>query len=150
MSEIANEIEALLFLYAKELTPKAIAKLLNRKEKEINKGIVELKRRYAKREGAIMLRKMGKSFSLNVKPEYAEKLKEVIKKSELSPKELKILALVKKYNGILKAKIVKALGNWVYETIAGLKKKGFIIEKKAGRSYRLALTEKFKDYFGEI
>ncbi len=150
MSETANEIEALLFLYAKELTPKTIAKLLGKSEEEVGKGLVELKKRYSKSKGSIILRKIGKSYSLNVKQEYAEKLKNVIKKSELSPKELKVLAVIKKYNGILKAKLVKALGSWVYETIKELKERGFIIEKKAGRSSRLALTEKFKDYFGEI
>ena len=147
--ELANEIEALLFLSAKEFTPAKIAKLLGRKEEEVNKAIIELKRRYAKREGSLTLRKIGKSYSLNIKPEYSEKLKNIIKRSELSSKELKVLGAIKKYDGILKSKLVKALGSWVYESVAELKKKGFIVEKKAGRSSRLKLTERFKDYFGE-
>ena len=150
MKEVVNEIEALLFLYAKELTPKAIAKMLRREEKEVMEGLLELRKRYEKRDGSLILRKIGKAYSLNVKQEYSDKLKDVIKKTELTSKELKILALVKKYNGILKSKLVKSLGSWVYDSVASLKDKGFIIEKKAGRSSRLALTEKFKDYFGEV
>ncbi len=150
MDETEKEIEALLFLYAKELTIPAISKLLHKSEAEVSKAIHSLMKKYEKRDSSLMIRKIGKSFSINVKPQYSEKLKEIIKRAELSRKELKVLALVKKYNGILKSKVVKALGTWVYETISNLKKKGFITEKKVGRTSRLALTERFKDYFGEI
>ena len=147
LEELKREVEALLFLYAKELTPKRIAKLLNKREEDVRKAVEQLMEEYKQRDSSLVVRKAGKSYSLTVKQAYAERLREIIKRKELSNKALKVLALIKKYNGILKSKLSKALGSWVYEAIAELKEKGFVKEYKVGRSSRLSLTEKFKEYF---
>lgn len=146
---LEEEIEALLFLYAKEMRSSQIAKILGKSEKEVKHALSKLNQRYAAKKGAIILRKSDDIYSLNVKQEYAEMLKDVIKRKELSQKAVKVLGVIKKYNGILKSKLVKVLGSTTYEAIAELREKGFVKEQKVGNSSRLTLTEKFKDYFGE-
>ena len=148
--KVANRIEALLFLTSREFTPKALAKLLKESEALINLSLAELRKRHEGEKSSLVLRKIGKSFSLTVKPSYAEEFKEIVKRAELSNSELRVLAALKAKPSLLKSQLARALGSWVYEAIKSLKEKGFVKEQKVGKTSRLLLTEKFRDYFKEV
>ena len=86
-------------------------------------------------------------FAMRVRDEYLDFVKDLNKDTEISKTALKVLAYVSKRDGILKSTLVKKMSPQVYNAVKELVDKGFITQKKFGRSSKLFVTKKFKEYF---
>ncbi len=145
-------IEAALFMSTKPLSVADLAKLLNIAAiGYVTKEIKELQKQYLEKDGAIQIFEENGKYVMTLKSEYAKEVKDFAKEAEISPHALKTLGYIAKNDGILKSILCKKLGSTIYQDVMELDEKGFINQKKAGRSKKLFLTQKFKDYFkGEL
>ncbi len=145
-------IEAALFMSTKPLTVADLAKLLNIAAiGYVTKQIKELQKQYKEREGAIQIFEENGKYIMSITSEYATEVKEFAKEAEISPHALKTLGYISKNNGLLKSILCKKLGSSIYQDVMELNEKGFISQRKAGRSSKLFVSQKFKEYFqGEV
>lgn len=145
--ELKKVVEALLFLSSREWSPAQLSKLLRHKEEKVKEVLEELKQEYASRESALEVRVLAGKYALSIREDTARVLRKYYREAELSRKELEVLGYIAKNKGILKSKLAKILGPEVYPAVKALVEKGFVQEVKVGRTSRLTVTEKFKDYF---
>ncbi len=149
MKDYKRIIESILFLLPDEFSVEDLAKRLRIQPSKIKKFLDELKEEYDKRDSAIMIREVSGYYSMTIKPDYVRYIRRFVREAELSKKELKILAIVEKEGKVLKSKMAKIFGSWVYPVIKSLVSRGFIKEVRTGRSSLLVVTEKFKAYVGK-
>ncbi len=142
-------IEGALFVSAKWLRLEDLMKLLNINAPGFVKKLVEeLKEEYKDR--AMEIVEYEGRYSMQIKKDLADKLKNFAQSMELSKSALRTLAYISKHNGILKSEVVKRIGPQVYQDVKELVKSGFIKQIKAGRTKRLMLTDKFRMYFKNL
>jgi len=120
----------------------------------LQKVIEELKQEYVQRNSAIEILDADGKYEMRLKPELTARVKQFAQDSEISKPALRTLAFVSKHDGVLKSELAKRIGSTVYQDVRELVDAGFVKPKKAGRSSKLYLTEKFHRYFekagGEI
>ncbi len=146
MRNIKHIIEAILFLNPDDFTIDMLAKKIRTDPKKIKEALDELIEDYNKRDTVIGINKIGDLYNMNIKKEFIYVVKRYIRKAELTKYELKIAAIVLKNPNIKKSSLVKSLGPWVYPSVKELVKKGFLTEKRMGRTSILNPTEKLKTY----
>jgi len=146
---LENIIDAALFISARELNLSEIGELIGVKRKSKIKDIVErLKIRYENQNGAIEIARNGEKYSMRLRSKYVDYVREFAQDSEISRGALKVLSYIHmNKDNILKSKIAKKLGAWIYIYVKELEEKEFIVSKKAGRTKLLITTDKFKRYF---
>lgn len=142
-------IEAALFVSARELSLYEMKKLTGSKHiKQVRKIVDELKKEYEKSNGAIEIVEDNEKYLMRLKQEYADQVREFAQDAEVSKGGLKVLSYVYMNKGnILKSQIAKKLGPWIYPYVKELIEKDFLSAKRAGRTSRLVVTDKFKRYF---
>lgn len=151
MSNSKRIIEAALFVSARELSLYDMKRLTGAKHlKEVRKAAEELRKEYEKKEGAIEIVEENEKYIMRLKQQYADQVREFAQDVEISKGGLKVLSYIYMNKGtILKSQVAKKLGAWIYPYVKELEEKDFINSKKAGRTKRLVLTDKFKRYFAE-
>lgn len=149
-ANLEQKIEAILFMAAKAVSITDLQKLTNADLYSIKEAVSNLQHWYTSRKSWLEIVKVDKSYLMRLKPEYTEVVSPIVQETELSKRAIRVLAVVAKNNGILQSKIVKMLGASVYDAVAELKQKGYIVTETKGHSKMLKLTQKFKNYFGEI
>ncbi|MCD6279589.1 SMC-Scp complex subunit ScpB [Candidatus Micrarchaeota archaeon] len=143
-------IEAALFMSPTPVPLSKLAKLIGVSALGyVKEKVKELKKEYDKNNNAIEIVEEDNHFYMTVRKEYVPYVKDFAKEAELSRPALRALGYISKHNAILKSDMVKKLGVWVYPAVKELIEKNFIIAKHAGRSKRLYLSKKFKEYFGQ-
>lgn len=150
LTNLEQKIEAILFMAAKAVPINDIQKLTNADIYSIKEAISNLQHWYSSRKSWLEIVKVDKSYLMRLKPEYTEIVSPIVQETELSKRAIRVLAVVAKNNGILQSKVVKMLGTGVYDAVAELKQKGYLITETKGHSKILKLSQKFKNYFGEI
>ncbi|MCC7552049.1 SMC-Scp complex subunit ScpB [Candidatus Micrarchaeota archaeon] len=145
-------IEAALFMSTKPLSVADLAKLLNIAAiGYVTKEIKTIQKQYEDRNGPIQIFEENGKYIMTLKAEYAREVKDFAKEAEINPHALKTLGYIAKRDGILKSDLCKKLGSTIYQDVIELNEKGFITQKKSGRTKKIFLTQKFKDYFkGEL
>ncbi len=139
-------IEAALFMSGRALKMEEIRKLTGISASGyLSKMIQELQKEYDGK--AIEIVVIENEVYMRVKEEYLEEVKSFAQDSELSKSALRTLAIISKNDGILKSELVKRLGSQIYQDVKELVERGFIKEKKAGRTKSLHLTKKFRTMF---
>ncbi|MCD6227164.1 SMC-Scp complex subunit ScpB [Candidatus Micrarchaeota archaeon] len=143
-------LESVLFMSPKPVSMRIIMKSVDvHNSNKIKKMIDKLNKMYEDRGSAVRVFEVNNKYILNILPQYADYVTRFTTETELTKSEMKVLAYIAKNNGILKSKLIKRIGV-VYDKVKSLEEKGFIKEVPDGRSSKLFLTKKFKDYFGEI
>ncbi|MEM2963441.1 MAG: SMC-Scp complex subunit ScpB [Candidatus Anstonellales archaeon] len=141
-------IEAALFISGRALSLDELAKLLGTPAKGFVKSLVEeLASEYQSSSSSLCIINEGEKYAMAVKGEYFPKVRSFAQELEISKHALKTLALIHNKNGITKRKLFGILGSQIYKDCKELVDKGFIIQKKAGRTTALYVTPKFKSYF---
>ena len=107
----------------------------------------ELQQDYETRGSAVEIANIEGKYSMRVRNPYIEKVKQFAQDTEIGKTALRTLAYISKHDGVLKSELVKRIGTQVYQDVKELDDAEFIKQKKAGRSSRLHVTEKFKMYF---
>lgn len=138
-------VEAILFSVPEPFTAEELAFKTNRKTEDVRKALKDLSAEYAARNGVITIESINGKYAMIIRREAAPSLRKYIREAELTPYELKMLAIISKHNGILKSQMAKAMGSGVYDHIRSLVEKGFVQEVKVGRSMALKTTGKVPD-----
>ncbi|MFH1785721.1 MAG: SMC-Scp complex subunit ScpB [Candidatus Micrarchaeota archaeon] len=139
-------IEAALFISSRAMTIEEFRTLTGIGALGYLQTVVdELKKDYEDR--AIEIIEIEGKYSMQVKNNYLQRVKQFAQDIEISKSALRTLAYISKNDGILKSLLVKRIGTKVYSDVHELVDAGFVKAHKAGRTKKLTLTEKFKKYF---
>jgi segregation and condensation protein B len=148
--DLEQKIEAVLFMSSRSMSLYDLEKATGADAASIKIAIKNLQNTYAQRESWIEFVRMEKSFLMRLKPEHTDTVSSFVQETELSKRALRVLAIIAQRDGILQSKISKALGAIVYDAVPELVQKGYIHTEIKGHSKVLKLTQKFRNYFGEI
>jgi segregation and condensation protein B len=150
MKEEKRIIEAALFISGRDMSLEELRKLTGIGALGYLKSVVEeLKDDYEGRSSAIEVLEANGKYSLRVRNDCIERVKQFAQDSEISRAALRTLAYLSKNDGMLKSTLVKRLGSQVYQDVKELVANGFVKQQKAGRTSKLTLTDKFKKYFAQ-
>jgi segregation and condensation protein B len=138
-------IESILFAVPDAYTADELSLKINRKKEDVEKALQEIAADYKNRNGVIAIEEVNGRFAMILRRDIAPQLKRFIREAELTPFELKVLAIISKHNGIIKSQMAKAMGSGVYDHIRSLVDKGFVQESRIGRSTSLRTTGKVPD-----
>ncbi|MDV0444482.1 Segregation and condensation protein B [Methanimicrococcus sp. At1] len=140
-------IEAALFAAGSTVTAETLMKISGLSKKEITLLVAELQEGYKSRGSGIEIADLSGRFVMQIKPEYAEKVKDVAPK-ELTTPQLKTLSIIAYHQPITKAEVADMRGGNAYEHINELHERGFIELKPHGRTKMITTTKLFAEYFG--
>ena len=148
MDEQLKTIEAALFMSSRPLTALDLGKLIG----VAAPGFVDAKAKglmaeYEKLGSSIKVACEGGKYYMTLRSEYAKVARDFAKEAEISKHALKTLAYINKFNGITKRELFRKLGSSIYNDVAELAEKGFVEQKRLGRSKSLHTTQKFREYF---
>jgi segregation and condensation protein B len=143
-------IEAALFMSSRPLSVPELGKLIG----VAAPGFVSQKLRalqdgYTTAGSAIEIADEDGKFYMRVRQEYVPFVKSFASAAEISPHALRTLAFISKNEGITKRDLFNRLGSSIYEDVGELAEKGFVSQKRAGRTKSLTTTTKFKAYFAQ-
>ncbi|MDD5337089.1 MAG: SMC-Scp complex subunit ScpB [Candidatus ainarchaeum sp.] len=144
-------IESALFISARSMGMEELGKLTGIAAPGFVRSMVEeLKKEYEERGSAVEIVEMEGKWLMRVKDVYAERVKGFAQQAEVSGSAMRTLAYVAKHDGILKSDVAHRIGSAIYQDVHELVQSGFLRQVKAGRSKRLFLTDKFRQYFRTI
>jgi segregation and condensation protein B len=150
MKEEKKLIEAALFISGREMSLQELRTLTGIGALGyLQKVMQELTTDYEERKSAIEVLETNGRYSLRVKNDYIDRVKEFAQDSEISKTALRTLAFLSKHDGMLKSNLVKKLGTGIYQDVKELVASNFVKQQKAGRTSKLTLTDKFKKYFSQ-
>ncbi|MGC8662284.1 MAG: SMC-Scp complex subunit ScpB [Candidatus Micrarchaeia archaeon] len=141
-------IEAVLFMSQKALSAEEIGNIIGLaavgKVEEIAKGLAS---EYKQRDTALLIEEINGKYLFTIKEPYVEKVSSLASGPDISKGALRILAYVSKNNGVLQSEMVKIFGESTYAYVKELVDKEFLEPKRFGRSKKIYITSKFKEYF---
>lgn len=143
-------LEAALFMAGQGLDNSSLGKVIGvASVSQVQKMMEGLCSKYSKTESAIeIVQDVDKKWHMRVRGNYAPAVRQFAGEAEISKHALRTLAYISKNNGVTKRNLFKRLGGTIYEDIAELEKKGFVETVPLGRTKKVLLTSKFKQYFG--
>jgi len=148
--DLEQKIEAVLFMSSRSMSIHDIEKVTGADAASIKLAIKNLQDAYSQRGSWIEFVRVEKSFLMRLKPERTDTVSSFVQETELSKRALRVLAIVAQRDGILQSRISRMLGAIVYDAVPELVQKGYIHTEIKGHSKVLKLTQKFRNYFGEI
>ncbi len=101
----------------------------------------------ASRDTSLTIRRIGGTYVLEVKSDYAKRVSELSGAPDITKPSLRILAYISKNEPLMQSALIKAFGSSAYEHIKELSEKGFVHTMRAGRTKTIETTNKFKEYF---
>ncbi|MCL5786733.1 MAG: SMC-Scp complex subunit ScpB [Candidatus Marsarchaeota archaeon] len=147
-SEYKKLVEAALFMSSSALGSKELCSITGIASPGImNKILKELQSDYNSRDSAIEIVEIDSKYMFSLRDPYSKKLSSMATAPDISKGALRVLAYVSKNNGVLQSTLVKSFGSGIYEYVKELSEKGFVERKNYGRSKKLSVTSKFKEYF---
>ena len=146
--EYRKLLEAALFMSSGALGAKELGEITG----IASPGIVgrlldELKSEYSGRDSSIEVLEIDGRYMLSIKEPYAKRLGSMANAPDISRGSLRLLAYISRNNGVLQSSVVKYFGSGTYEHVKELTEKGFLEYKKQGRSKKLSVTGRFREYF---
>jgi segregation and condensation protein B len=144
MSGDKEILEAALFASGEPLDIGQLKNLV--RGKNVREMLQELANEYIARDSAIEIKEMDGRFIMQVKPEYAQKVRSIAPKELRSP-VLRTLAMIAYHQPITVAELVNRRGAATYDHVRELEESGFISALQQGRTRLLQTTPRFADYF---
>ena len=149
-SEAEKIIEAALFMSSRPLTLQELGKLIGVAAPGfVEQRVKQLAEDYETIGSAIEITEEGGKYYMRLRQQYVNYVKDFASAAEVSRHALRTLAYVAKNEGITKRQLFLKLGGGIYEDVAELSDKGFVTQKKSGRTKAVSTTAKFKSYFGQ-
>jgi len=143
-------IEAALFMSSKPLAVSELGKLIGIAAPGfVSQRLDALQKRYDAAGSAIEIAYEEGKYYMRLRADYVNYVKDFAQQGEISRHALRTLAFISKYEGIRKSLLADRLGSTVYQDVAELVEKGFVQQKREGRTKALSTTPKFKTYFGD-
>lgn len=141
-------VEASLFISPEPIEIRDLKRILGISSKKYILSLIKkLKKEYDDKHSAVVVVIIENKFAMRVKDNYLDFVKDLNRDTEISRSALKVLAYISKKDGVLKSRLAKRIGSQVYNSVKELIGKGFITQKKYGRTSKLFVTSKFKNYF---
>ncbi len=148
MTELKNQIEALLFACGRKMTLEELKLHLNiSSNKAIQEATELLKKEHEQRESPVMVVQEGDSWKLTTREKYLNMVRKINPNTELTKTMMETLAVIAWKQPITQSEVIAIRTNKAYEHIGELEKMNFLIKEKYGRTFMLKLTQKFFDYF---
>ena len=155
MQELKQQIESLLFISGKPLTPKKIAELIKEKagSKEVEKAIDELVREYNERDCGIKIIKSDSQAQMATSDKSAEIIKNFIKDEtvgELTKPSVETLTIIAYRGPIAKWELERIRGINCSLILRNLILRGLAEEKKDAKKHEIyySVTLEFLKYLG--
>ncbi|MBI5051390.1 SMC-Scp complex subunit ScpB [Candidatus Micrarchaeota archaeon] len=144
-------IEAALFISAREMSLEEFRTLTGIGALGYLQNLVEdLRKEYVEKGSAIEIISIEGKYLMRVRTDYVERVKQFAQDTEVSKNALRTLAYIAKKDGVLKSELANKIGSQIYQDVQELVEKGFVLSKKAGRTSKLTVTEKFRKYFQQV
>jgi segregation and condensation protein B len=140
-------IEAALFASGSTVTAETLMKISGLSKKEVSRLVLEVQKEYSERQSGIEIVDLSGHYVMQIKPEFAEKVKDVAPKELTSP-QLKTLSVIAYHQPITKSMVVEMRGANAYDHIHELEERGFVDLKPHGRTKMISTTRQFAEYFG--
>lgn len=144
MSGDKEIIEAALFASGEPLDVGQIRNLL--RGKNVRELLQQLMDEYTARGSPIEIREIEDRFVMQVKPEFAEKVRSLAPKELRSP-VLRTLAMIAYHQPLTVAELVDRRGAATYDHVRELEESGFVSAIPQGRTRLLQTTARFAEYF---
>ncbi|MFA4935404.1 MAG: SMC-Scp complex subunit ScpB [Candidatus Methanoperedens sp.] len=144
MSGDKEIIEAALFASGEPLDLEQLRKLI--RTKNARELLQQLMDEYTQRGSSIEIREIENRFVMQVKPEYAEKVRSLAPKELRSP-VLRTLAMIAYHQPLTVAGLVDRRGAAAYDHVRELAESGMVSAAPHGRTRLLQTTARFAEYF---
>ncbi len=143
-----NQIEAALFVAGRPLGLEELSSKLELKQELIKNIINELAFEFLDRTTAIEIVQIGDKYSMQIKPEYTEKVARFAAGGLIPQRIMRTLTIIALKQPILKSKLIKIRSSGAYEHVKWLLDNEFINAIKKGRTHELTTNQKFAETFG--
>ena len=140
-------VEAALYSAGRALTIDELARTTRLEPEAIKAHLRTLAGEYTKRESALEVAQIGTKWTMQIREEYSERAR-AFAPPEIDRDILKTVALIAYHQPILQSDLFDMIGSKVYEHTKGLEELGLISRKPSGRSFSLATTRYFAEFFG--
>ncbi len=137
-------IEAALFASGEPLNEEQLKDLV--KGNNARELLQQLMEEYKQRESALEIKEIEGKYVMQVKSEYAEKVRSIAPKELRSP-VLRTLAMIAYHQPITTAELVFKRGATAYEHVKELEERGLVAAAPRGRTRLLQTTQRFAEYF---
>jgi len=143
-------IEAALYVAGRPLDLKTLGSIIgSRSKRKIRELARMLMKEYQKRNSSLeVLELEDQRFVLQLKADYASKVRRLAVKPLLTDGPLRTLAYIAYRQPVSQKQVISARGTHAYKHIKQLLEMGLIERKRFGRNKILRTTEYFADYFG--
>lgn len=147
MTNLKNQVEAVLFAVGKRISAEEIAKVCRAPAGQVKKALEQLEQEYNSKDSALMITGSDDYWKINVREKYLPLCKDLISETDLDMQTMETLALIAYSHPCLQSDIIKNRTAKAYDHIKELVEMGFITKEPKGRTRLLKLTQKFFDYF---
>ena len=144
MSEEKGILEAALFVSGEPLNIEQLRSLL--KGGDVTGLLDELMAEYAQRSSGLEIKEIDGRYVMQVRPEYAEKVRRMAPKELRSP-VLRTLSMIAYHQPIVQSELVDRRGAAAYGHVRELEERGLISAVPQGRTRLLQTTARFAEYF---
>ena len=143
-------LEAALYVSGRPLDLKTLGSIIKTRSKKRTKTLVRLLiDEYENRETALEILELeDERFVLQLKAEYAPKVRRLAIKPLLSLGPLRTLSYIAYRQPVSQAQVIDVRGHHAYGHLKQLEEAGLILREKAGRTMMIRSTDFFADYFG--
>ncbi|RLI13398.1 SMC-Scp complex subunit ScpB [Candidatus Bathyarchaeota archaeon] len=143
-------IEAALYVSGRPLDLKTLGSIIgSRSKRKIRELARMLIKEYQKRNSSLEVLELDdQRFVLQLKAEYASKVRRLAVKPLLTDGPLRTLAYIAYRQPVPQKQVISARGTHAYKHIKQLLEMGLVKRKRSGRNKILRTTEYFADYFG--
>jgi segregation and condensation protein B len=141
-------VEAALFMSPAALSVQELSGIIGIASiGHVDEMVKKLVEEYKTRDTALEIIEIDKKFMFALREPYASRVSRFASGPDISKGALRLLAYISKNNNALQSEVVKIFGGSTYDYVKELVEKGFMEKKKQGRSSRMSVTNKFKEYF---
>ncbi len=141
-------IEAALFMSPNALGVEQLSEITGIKSVgHIEEMLNNLIEEYKSRDTALEIIQIDKKYMISLKEPYAGRVSGLASGPDIGRGALRLLAYLSKNDNARQSEVVKIFGSSTYDYMKELTEKGFVERRKEGRSKRVTLTNKFKEYF---
>ena len=148
LSELKQQIEAILFAAGRSVSLPEICKICSVRDPALVQEAVQLlKHELRSRNSPLLITDEADGWKMTVGEKHLSSVREITPHTELSKALLETLSVIAWKQPILQSEVIRIRPSGAYEHIAEFLKLGFINKTKQGRSYALKVTGKFFEYF---
>jgi len=147
VKELKDKVHAVLFAAGRTVSLEELTELCDAEEGFIKEALRDLKEDFEEQDSPLFLTQEENGWKLTIREKHLGMVKDITPHMEMGRPVLETLAVIAWKQPVLQAEVIHIRGSGAYEHIAELTHLGFLNKDKEGRSYKLRVTEKFREYF---